>query len=355
MNAAAPSGRAQATHAPVTDASSSRYYEELARQNLAPLWVSLSRLVPEEPKPTAQPFAWPFAEVLPRLLEAGELITAEQAERRVLVLENPALQGQSRITDTLYAGLQLILPGEVAPAHRHTQSALRFAMHGRGAYTAVNGERVAMAPGDFIITPAWTWHDHGSDAEGPVVWLDGLDVPLVSFLHAGFRQQHEEAAQSVHRAEGESLLRFGSGLLRPDDAKTSTSPLFKYSYERTREALALIARREEIDPHRGYELRYVNPTSGEAAMPTIGASMRLLPKSTLTRPYRSTDGAVLVGVEGRLRVTVGDKTFLLEPQDVLAVPGWHQHQIEAEAESVFFSFSDAPVHQKLALWREDRQ
>lgn len=335
--------------------TTSHYYQDLAQQSLAPLWVSLSRLVPVEPKPTARPFAWSFANVLPRLLEAGRLITAEQAERRVLVLENPALPGQSRITDTLYAGLQLILPGEVAPAHRHTQSALRFAMHGRGAYTAVSGERVAMAPGDFIITPAWTWHDHGSHADGPVVWLDGLDVPLVNFLHAGFRQQHEEAAQTLQRAEGESLLRYGSGLLRPDDAKTTTSPLFKYSYERTREALALIARREEIDPHRGYEVRYVNPTTGDAAIPTIGASMRLLPKGCLTRPYRSTDGTILVGVEGRLRVTIDGKVFTLAPQDVLAVPGWHLHEIEAEAESVFFSFSDAPVHQKLALWREERQ
>ncbi|MFS8980477.1 gentisate 1,2-dioxygenase [Cupriavidus necator] len=337
------------------DSTSSEYYQGLVSQNLAPLWVSLSRLVPEEPKPKAQAFAWSFADVFPRLLEAGELISAEQAERRVLVLENPTLAGQSRITDTLYAGLQLILPGEVAPAHRHTQSALRFAMHGHGAYTAVNGERVAMAPGDFIITPAWTWHDHGSHADGPVVWLDGLDVPLVSFLHAGFRQQHEETAQSLHRSEGESLLRYGSGLLRPDDEKTATSPLFKYSYERTRAALELITRREDMDLHRGYEVCYVNPTTGDTALPTIGASMRLLPKGFGTRPYRSTDGTVLVCVEGKLRVSVEGNVFTLTPQDVLAVPGWHLHQIEAESESVFFSFSDAPVHKKLALWREERQ
>lgn len=355
MSSIIPVAQSQTGTTHPSEGALSRYYQDLVSQHLAPLWVSLSHLVPEEPTPTAQAFAWSFADVLPRLLEAGELIAAEQAERRVLVLENPSLAGQSRITDTLYAGLQLILPGEVAPAHRHTQSALRFAMHGHGAYTAVNGERVAMAPGDFIITPAWTWHDHGSNADGPVVWLDGLDVPLVSFLHAGFREKHEEAAQDLHRAEGESLLRYGSGVLRPDDAKTATSPLFKYSYERTREALALIARHEEVDPHRGYEVCYVNPTTGDAAMPTIGASMRLLPKGCSTRPYRSTDGAVLVCVEGQLRVTVEGQVFSLVPQDVLAVPGWHLHHIEAEHESVFFSFSDAPVHQKLALWREDRQ
>jgi len=288
-------------------------------------------------------------------MEAGNLISAEEAERRVLVLENPALKGQSRITDTLYAGLQLILPGEVAPAHRHSQSALRFAMEGRGAYTAVNGERVAMEPGDFIITPAWTWHDHGSESDGPVVWLDGLDVPLVTFLHTGFREQHESAAQSVQRSEGETQLRFGSGLLRPEDVRTTTSPLFKYSYSRTRDALALIARREEIDRWRGFEVRYVNPTTGEGAMPTIAAGMRLLPAKFRSRSYRSTDGAVLVGVEGSVRVTVAGEAITLQPKDVLAIPAWQPHVLEADEESVVFSFADAPVHQKLGLWREERQ
>lgn len=331
------------------------YYEGLGQHHVAPLWASLSRLVPPEPQPVATPFVWPYAGIRPQLLEAGKLISAEQAERRVLVLENPALAGQSRITDTIYAGLQLILPGEVAPAHRHSQSALRFAMEGRGAYTAVNGERVAMAPGDFIITPAWTWHDHGSEADGPVVWLDGLDVPIVSFLHAGFREQHTSAAQTLRRAEGESQLRFGSGLLRPDDARATTSPVFKYPYERTREALALLARREAVDVHRGFELCYTNPTTGEHAMPTIAAGMQLLPAGFNGRNYRSTDGTVLVGVEGRVRVRMAGATFELGPQDVMAIPGWQLHALEAEHDSVVFSFSDAPVHQKLALWREERQ
>src|SRR5690606_27932153 len=131
-----------------------------------------------------------------------------------------------------------------------------------------------------------------------------------------------------------------------DDARTASSPLFKYSYERTREALALLARREEIDPHRGYELRYVNPTTGETALPTIDASMRLIPAAYRSLPYRSTDGAVFVGVEGCVDVTVEGRKFRLEAQDVLAVPGWKKHHVEAQIESVFFSFSDAPVYKK---------
>ncbi len=106
----------------------------------------------------------------------------------MLILENPALRGQSAITQSLYAGLQLILPGEVAPSHRHTQSALRFIVEGSGAYTAVDGERTTMRPGDFIITPSWTWHDHGHDGTGPVIWLDGLDIPMIRFFDAGFAE-----------------------------------------------------------------------------------------------------------------------------------------------------------------------
>ena len=128
------------------------------------------------------PALWKYRDVRPYLMESGELISAEEAERRVLVLENPGMRGASSITHSLYAGLQLILPGEIAPSHRHIQSALRFVIEGNGAYTAVDGERVTMHPGDFIITPSWTWHDHGNPGTEPVVWLDGLDVPMVVLL-----------------------------------------------------------------------------------------------------------------------------------------------------------------------------
>jgi gentisate 1,2-dioxygenase len=342
------------SHLPSRLAERESYYSELGEQSLAPLWASLARLVPPSPQPSALAYAWKYAEVRRHLLTAGKLITAEEAERRVLVLENPSLSGQSRITDTLYAGLQLILPGEVAPAHRHVQSALRFVIEGEGAYTAVNGERVSMSPGDFIITPAWTWHDHGSESSGPVVWLDGLDVPFIDFLKAGFREQYEHASQIAHRSEGQARLRFGSGMLRPSDKPTNSSPLFKYPYEQTKAALLLISQTEEVDPHRGFEIRYVNPTTGGDALPTISAGMRLLPDGFRTAPYRSTDGSVIVLVEGSLKATVGDKEITLSPKDVLAIPAWSSVTLEAAGETVLFNFSDAPVHQKLGLWREER-
>ena len=152
---------------------------------------------------------WRYADLRETVLEAGSLITAEQAERRVLILENPGLPGQSAITQSLYAGLQLILPGEVAPAHRHTQSALRLVMDGEGAYTAVDGERTTMRRGDFIITPSWTFHDHGNFGDQPVVWLDGLDIPTVRFYDAGFAEHGSSTAQEAVRPEGDSLAQIG--------------------------------------------------------------------------------------------------------------------------------------------------
>jgi len=332
------------------------YYQELAPLNLAPLWSVLHGLVPAEPNPLARPWRWGWREAYPQLLRAGSLISAQEAERRVLVLENPGLPGRSQITDTLYAGLQLILPGEVAPAHRHTQSALRFVLHGSGAFTAVDGEKTVMQRGDFIITPHWGWHDHGHDGDEPVVWLDGLDVPLVAFLRAGFRESHGAQAQTLQRTTGEAAALFGSGLLPVEcDRRSLTSPLFSYPYSRSREALHLVARTRDPDPHLGTCMRYVNPLNGDWAMPTLGTALRHYPAGMSTLAYRSTDSTVLVGLEGRAQIEFADgQRLALEPNDVVAVPGWTAWAVHAEQETVLFSYSDRPVHEKLGLLREQR-
>ncbi|TMK06274.1 MAG: cupin domain-containing protein, partial [Alphaproteobacteria bacterium] len=214
------------------------FYERIGRQNLTPLWLSLADLVTPEPRSPCQPASWRFSDIRSAMLEAGTLITAKEAERRVLVLENPGLRGQSKITTDLYAGVQLVLPGEVAPAHRHTQSALRFVLEGAGAYTAVNGERTIMNEGDFIITPPWAWHDHGNQSDKPIFWLDGLDIPVVQFLDASFAEHLDQDEQPIFRPVGDSDARYGANLL-PIDHKPGggSSPVFNYPYARTREAL----------------------------------------------------------------------------------------------------------------------
>jgi gentisate 1,2-dioxygenase len=332
------------------------FYEKIAPFSLAPLWERLSALVTREPQTPCRPCLWHYdEEVRARLMEAGRLITAKEAERRVLILENPGLPGGSAITHSLFAGLQLILPGEAAPAHRHTQSALRFIIEGEGAYTAVDGERTVMRPGDFIITPSWTWHDHGNESPEPVVWLDGLDVPLVRLLDASFAEPGAAESQSVSRPEGDSAARFANNLLPVDwRAERPTSPIFNYPYGRSRESLSGLARNGDPDPCHGYKLRYVNPASGEFAMPTIGTFIQLLPRGFQTRPYRSTDGTVFVAVEGKGESRVGDALFRWKPRDIFVVPSWMAVSHKAEEEAVLFSFSDRPVQEKLGLWREAR-
>src|SRR5690242_11970160 len=224
------------------------FYERLGTLSMAPLWESLHQLVPPAPAPKYVPAAWDYDKVRPFLMESGTLITAKEAVRRVLILENPSMPGSSCITPTLYAGLQLILPGEVAPAHRHSQSALRFIVEGKGAYTAVDGEKTIMSPGDFVITPSWTWHDHGNESKEPMVWMDGLDVPLVELLDAQFAEKYPDDQQPLGRPTGDSLARYGSGLLPVGyEAKAITSPVFNYPYTRTREALETMRRAGEWD------------------------------------------------------------------------------------------------------------
>lgn len=331
------------------------FYARLPERNLSPLWLSLAALVTRQPASGCKAAAWCYPEMRALLMEAGGLVSVEEAERRVLVLENPMFAGQSRITTSLYAGLQLVLPGERARSHRHTQSALRFVLEGTGAYTAVGGERTVMHPGDFIITPSWEWHDHGNDTPDPVIWLDGLDIPLVQALDASFMEHLGAVEQPVTRPVGDSLARYGSNLLPVDHRATGmTSPVFSYPYARTREALETLRRNGEPDPCHGYKMRFVNPVTGGFAMPTIATFMQLLPRGLATQPYRSTDATVFTPVEGEGRTHIGGTVIEWSARDVFVAPSWATVRHEASSDAVLFSFSDRPVQQATGLFREER-
>ena len=323
---------------------------------MAPLWEMLKDLVPEEPRPKAKPYLWDYDDVRKHLLEAGDLVTAEEAERRVLVLANPGYDGQARATAMVYAGIQLVLPGEVAPAHRHTQSALRFVLESEGGFTAVNGERTRMAPGDLVITPSWTWHDHGNASDKPVTWVDILDVPMVNFFEAGFYEHYNDKSQEIVRPEGDSLARYGLAML-PVDAKSpfgATSPIFNYPFERTREALAAMVQEGSLDPHWGATLLYSNPIDGGWPMPTIASWMTHLPSGTSTNRMRSTDGVIVVVAEGRGVARIGDQRLPFKRHDVFVVPNWMWRSFEADEDCFLFCSSDRSIQQKMDVWREDK-
>lgn len=331
-------------------------YRRIEKLNFSPLWEVYHDLVPDQPKTPCKPAIWKWAQARPYLMEAGKLITAKEALRRVLILQNPGMRGESCVTQSLFAGYQLILPGEIAPSHRHTQSALRFVVEGSGAYTAVDGERTTMHPGDFIITPSWTWHDHGNPGSEPVTWLDGLDLPIVRTFAAQFHEPYTADVQPIARGEGASLARYGNNLkpLATLAPYGKTSPIFSYPYERSRETLARLAKEGAPDPCDGWKLEFINPLTGGPAMPTIGTFIQLLPRDFRSRPYRSTDGTVVAVAEGKGKVKIGDAEFAFEPKDTFVVPSWHAMSIEAAAECVLFSYSDRSAQQALGLWREQR-
>lgn len=331
------------------------FYQAIAPEHLRALWSVLGDLVTREPGSACRPHLWRYAGVRRRLMEAADLITAAEAERRVLILENPGLTGSSRVTTSLYAGIQLVMPGEVAPAHRHSQSALRFVLEAAGGHTAVAGEKTEMRFGDFVITPSWAWHDHGNDSDAPVLWLDGLDIPLVQFLDASFAERGPETQQTIDTPTGDSLARFGANMLPVDHARSGhVSPIFNYPYERSREALETMRRRDEWDACHGLKMRYVNPLDGGWAMPTIGTMLQLLPAGLTTLAYRSSDATVFVGVEGSGRVWIDGEAFDWAPRDVFVCPSWHEVVHRVDRDAVLFSFSDRPVQEKLGLWRERR-
>lgn len=305
------------------------FRERLLRQNAAPLWEDLARLIPPEPKTRVAAAIWRYDQLRPLLMEAGRLITAQQAERRVLMLKNPGLNGESHITESLYAGLQLVMPGEVTGTHRHTATALRFIIEskGDGAYTAVNGERAVMHPGDFIVTPSWTYHDHGNLTDEPVVWLDGLDVPIVNLFDTSFSEPHPDGNQRVVPGDG--------------------APAFRFPYSRARETVAAMRTASSPDARHGFRMQYPK------TMPAIGAFLQLLPAGFRGKPYRSTDAAVCCVTEGSGCTRVGDTLIEWREHDIFTIPSWQFASHETDVDAVIFSFSDRPAQQALGLWRED--
>ena len=332
------------------------FYKKIDGENLTALWNVMGALITPEPKSACEPHLWRFDAVKAYMLEAGGLITAKEAERRVLVLENPGLRGQSKITTSLYAGRPARPAGRGragAPA-RPVGAALRV----RGAAAPTRPSTASappMEPGDFVITPSMTWHDHGNKTDEPMFWLDGLDIPVVQFLDASFAEGLDEDEQPITRPEGDSFARYGQNLLPVDlDRRSKTSPVFNYPYAHTREALHKMKARDAWDACHGLKLRYTNPVSGDYAMPTIGTFIQLLPKGFATSRYRSTDATVFAAFEGRGRTRVGDKVLEWGPRDLFVVPSWRGVVHEADEEAVLFSFSDRPIQEKLDLFREDR-
>jgi gentisate 1,2-dioxygenase len=339
------------------DAMREAFYERISKRDMAPLWKVMDSVVTTEPVTRCAPNVWHFDDVKALVMESGGLISAEEAKRRVLILENPGMRGESKVTNTLFAGIQMILPGEIAPAHRHVSSAIRFVLDGEGAYTAVEGEKAFMSPGDFVITANWAPHDHGNPSDKPMLWLDVLDFPTVNFFESSFADHREGQAkmQNTTRDDGDSEAFYANGVL-PDNAPLhlGRTPVINYTYARTRPVLDRLKKAGDVDPSHGVRVHYINPVTGGPVLPTMGAGLALFPKGFNGEPYRATDGTIFVCTEGGGSTKVGDTVLEWGPNDVFVVPPWKAYSHHADKETVLFSISDRPAQQALGIWREER-
>ena len=333
-----------------------------ANEHIVPFWTVVDRAHPNEPHPAARPYVWKWEILQGLLLRAAELVDTSEgrAERRALSLLNPGLGGRYGTTHTLITGVQMILPGEVAYAHRHTPDALRFIIEGRGAETTVEGEKIRVEPGDLVLTPSWLLHDHGNDSQEPVTWMDALDVPLVNLLDVSFFEQFKGWKQDLKKSADDSSKRYGSGTLSPSWQKPAAhenSPLLIYRWGPTLHALRQLA---EVDasPYDDVALEYRNPFTGRPVMASISCCIQLLRPGVRTSAHRHTSSVVYFVVRGRGHSLINGERFDWKERDFLVLPNWawHEHANESSSEdAILFSVSDRPVLDALGLYREERR
>ncbi|MGW2418791.1 cupin domain-containing protein [Streptomyces sp. NPDC001709] len=348
-------GRARVSDTPELAA----YYGELAELEAGALWTVANDIEPWYPQPKSVPVLWRYDALRPLVRKALDLVKADDAGRRVVMLVNPGRKDVSAAVGLLYTGLQIMGPGESMTAHRHQAAALRFVHEGTGAWTIVDGQKLKVGPRDFAITPNGTWHEHGNDADdGPVIWQDGLDIPLVNAMDAGFYEVHPELYQQPGRVINSSVLTYGANLLPYGVEKWTRpySPLLAYPWEPTYQSLLGLAKATEGSPYDGVIAEYTNPVTGGSVMPTLGAHMQLLRPGQATRAHRHTGSVIYTAAKGRGYSIIAGQRYDWQQGDIFCVPSWawHEHvNLDQGEDACLFSFNDFPVMRSLGFHREE--
>lgn len=334
-------------------------YAAFAAANMTPLWTQRDDLMPMNPQPAAIPFLWRWSTLFPLAARSGELVPVGRGgERRAIALANPGLPGEPYATPTLWAAIQYLGPLETAPSHRHSQTAFRFVVDGEGVWTNVAGDAVAMTRGDLLLTPSWNFHEHHNSTDKPMAWIDGLDIPLVSQLDAGFFEFGSETLSTTATpAQSRSERLWANPGLRPVASETvPSSPLGAYRWVHTDAALtAQLTCADEgdsalVEPGHA-AVRFTNPTTGGDALRTIRTEMHRVTSGTRTRTLRLVGSAVWQVFEGTATVSVGASTWEVGRGDLFAVPSWAPVSITASTDTDLFRFSDEPVYEALGLMR----
>ncbi len=325
----------------------------MAAAHLQGLWDLGAGFMPGQPSPRAVPWLWRWDSVLALAEQAGAAVPiGHGGERRALGLANPGLGGLPFATGTLWGAIQYLNPGESAPAHRHSAAAIRFVLRGHGVWTTVDGDACPMAPGDLVLTPSMAWHEHHSGSDEPMAWFDGLDLPLVNALDAGFFEPagpgSPDTPQAAPARARSSELYGHPGLLPAGvPAAGRHSPLLVYRWEHTARALAAAAGRAEAG------LRFTDPASGRDALPTMRCAMRRLAPGARTATTRTVGSSLIVVFSGCGQTVIDGLRLCWGPGDILAVPSWCAVDHEAAETADLFVLSDAPVIEALRLDRTE--
>ena len=352
------------------DAARAGLSQDAKDLHLVEFWEQRADVELLKPRNKAVTHAWRWSDIEPRLRIAARTVPIEECERRALVFANPGLGGKPYITNTIFAAYSLYNPGEQAPVHRHTPSASRFVLEGDGGFTVVEGEKLRMARGDLILTPAGTWHDHGNDGREAVIWVDVLNVPLVESLNATFFEfdytepdargaAARKSVQTVSAPMGHSTHLYATGGVKPlfvshKRGPTEHSPMFIYRWDATRAALHAM-RDYEGSPYDGILVEYVDPTTGEAVMPSMSYRSQMLRAGEHTLKHRKTASTVYCVLEGEGCTIVDGKEITWGRNDVFTIPGWlwHEHHNRSSAPAFLYSVTDQPAMEKLGLFREE--
>ena len=328
------------------------YRDELKSLNLVPLWPSLRGVLPPQvPTRQTQPTYWAYKTLRPLLLKAGELTPIEKAERRVLVLANPG-HGLDKMqaSAAIYLGMQLLLPGEWAPSHRHTPNAVRMIVEGEGATTTVDGEKCPMSRGDLILTPTGLWHEHGHDGTEPVVWLDVLDLPLVYYMEASYHINGQRQAVVPGRSDRQ-YTRAGVMPSYVFERSKKAYPMLRYAWSDAKAALESLA---ADDPSlEQVQVTYTNPETGGDAENILGFyALMLRPGQTLRLPARS-PAQVFHVIEGQMQAQIVNSTFTLVEADTCCAPGYEAvtlRNLKTDSPTFVFVADESPLHRKLGVY-----
>ena len=328
------------------------YQDSLSLAGVTPLWPLMRQLLPQgAPSPICLPAYWSFKKLRPLLLRAGGLVPVEKAERRVLVLSGSCYgEAAAQVTPAIYLGMQLLLPGESAPSHRHTPSAARIVVEGEGASTIVQGEKLPMEPGDLVLTPGGEWHEHVHEGSAPVIWLDALDLPLFVYLEASYAEMG--LAQKVKdRAEAGSVEYTVNGLraARPYDADIGKYPLRRFPWTRTEKALHAII---EAEGASAAEVDFVNPETGDDVLPTLGFSAMMVRAARRYRQLCRSASAAFHVVRGHGRSRVNDKIIDWADKDTFSAPAFASIEHQADKDSYLIRMDEAPFQKKLGFFEE---